>query len=128
MTVVTAQSKLANIMFVQELARRYPQYWTAAVHPGLVRTDVVRNMPWYLRYPNQLFAAFVAALQKTPVQGAWCSAYLASTTALSSMELPNGQYWVNQKTQALWPCAQDAVAAKQLWQDSERYVGWKDSQ
>jgi len=23
-----------------------------AVHPGLVRTDVVRNMPWYLYYPN----------------------------------------------------------------------------
>jgi hypothetical protein len=105
-------------LFAAELARR-SKYFVAAVHPGLVRTDVVRNMAWYLRYPNTLFAAFVAALQKTPEQGAWCTVYLASTDTADS---PNGQYWVSQKVQALWPCAMDLEGAKQLWVDSERYV------
>eukprot|EP00522_Entomoneis_paludosa_P018450 CAMPEP_0172459998 /NCGR_PEP_ID=MMETSP1065-20121228/35076_1 /TAXON_ID=265537 /ORGANISM="Amphiprora paludosa, Strain CCMP125" /LENGTH=50 /DNA_ID=CAMNT_0013214887 /DNA_START=44 /DNA_END=193 /DNA_ORIENTATION=- len=49
-------SKLANILFTKELDRRYPKLFTAAVHPGLVRTDVVRNMPWYLYYPNICFS------------------------------------------------------------------------
>ena len=126
-----SQSKLANIMFVQELARR-TKYFCAAVHPGLVRTDVVRNMPWYLRYPNQLFAAFLAALQKTPTQGAWCSAYLASVDVRrrddngETLLLPNGKYWVNQKVQDLWPCAQDLEGATKLWSDSERYVHFQD--
>ena len=125
-----AQSKLANIMFAQELARR-TKVFCAAVHPGLVRTDVVRNMPWYLRYPNQVFAAFLAALQKTPTQGAWCSAYLASVDLRQrggdeKPLLPNGKYWVNQKVQDLWPCAQDPEGAKLLWLNSERYVRWQD--
>ena len=99
-------------------------------------------MPWYLRYPNQFFAAAVAALQKTPTQGAWCSAYLASVawpniqnengnshgSEAQPFVLPTGKYWVNQKIQELWPCAQDAQGAKQLWIDSERYVGWNDKQ
>lgn len=125
-----AQSKLANIMFVQELARR-TKLFCAAVHPGLVRTDVVRNMPWYLRYPNKVFAAFLAVLQKNPTQGAWCSAYLASVEDIrqhgqDTPFLPNGKYWVNREMQDLWPCARDSEGATQLWRDSERYVHWQD--
>jgi hypothetical protein len=77
-------------------------------------------MAWYLRYPNTVFAALVAALQKTPAQGAWCTAYLASVADMA--DLPNGQYWVSQKVQPLWPCAIDLEGAQQLWVNSERHV------
>ncbi|KAH8602359.1 hypothetical protein B0O99DRAFT_648139 [Bisporella sp. PMI_857] len=35
-----AQSKLANLLYAKELARRYPSLTSAAVHPGIVRTDL----------------------------------------------------------------------------------------
>ncbi|KAL7576273.1 hypothetical protein ACA910_018098 [Epithemia clementina (nom. ined.)] len=128
-------SKLANIMFVQELHRRYnkdgddsssssssQKLFTAAIHPGLVRTDVVRNMPWYLYYPNTMFAWALQTLQKTPAQGAWCTTFLATATDPTTSSL-SGKYWVNQTTQELWPCAQDRDAALALWNKSARYVG-----
>ena len=89
-----AQTKLANILFAKELARRHNvQSW--AVHPGLVRTDVVRNMPWYLYYPNIIFAVAIAALQKQPKQGAYTTVWCAATDSPP----PNGTYLVNCQVQ-----------------------------
>ena len=94
-----AQSKLANILFARELGRReklraeklheqheqtkdknssvFCPIKSYSLHPGLVRTDVVRDMPWYLYYPNIVFAFFVAVLQKTPRAGAYTSVFCA---------------------------------------------------
>jgi NAD(P)-dependent dehydrogenase (short-subunit alcohol dehydrogenase family) len=123
-----AMSKLANILFVQELTRRYggKQLFVAAIHPGLVRTDVVKNMPWYLRYPNQMFAIILSTLQKTPAQGAWCTLYLAMAD-MQELVNENGQYWVNQQVQPLQSWAQNPEHAQQLWEDSAKYVHWKDN-
>ena len=38
------QSKLANILFAAELARRYPSITTASVHPGVINTGLVTNL------------------------------------------------------------------------------------
>ena len=89
------QSKLGNILFAKELARRYPdQLVSLAIHPGIVRTDVTRNMPAILRIPNQVFGSIVQCLQKTVPQGAWCSVSGATSpvdmTAMSSWELDSG--------------------------------------
>lgn len=95
-----AQTKLANILFVKELTRRERQRSASnfvksfAVHPGLVRTDVVRNMPWYLYYPNIIFGFAVAALQKTPEAGAWTSVWCATSTELVR---ESGKYYANSR-------------------------------
>ncbi|KAK5634275.1 hypothetical protein RRF57_009989 [Xylaria bambusicola] len=38
------QSKLANIVYTAEVARRYPQIMCVSVHPGVVKTDLVNNL------------------------------------------------------------------------------------
>jgi len=90
-----AQTKLANILFAKELAKRHSNVQSWAVHPGLVRTDVVRNMPWYLYYPNIIFAVAIAALQKQPTQGAYTSVWCAATDCPPQ----NGSYLVNCQVQ-----------------------------
>ena len=120
-----AQSKLANILFTTELAKRYPTIQAHALHPGLVRTDVTRNMPWYLRCPNVMFASILATLQKTPAQGAWNTTYVATCTHLTPGH--NGSYWVNRSIQPKRPCAVDPEAAQQLWQKSAELVEYHSS-
>ena len=41
---ICSQSKLANIVYAAELARRYPQILSVSVHPGVVTTDLVNNL------------------------------------------------------------------------------------
>lgn len=39
------QSKIANILYAAEIARRYPSIKAVSVHPGVVATDLVNNLP-----------------------------------------------------------------------------------
>ena len=46
------QSKLANILFISQLAKRYPQLTTASVHPGVVQTNLATgasDAPWWFK-------------------------------------------------------------------------------
>ena len=94
-----AQTKLANILFGQELARRYSSMRVSLVHPGLVRTNVTSNMPWYLRYPNTAFSFILMVLQKTPPAGAYTSVYCATSPDIPT----NGEalYYVNSQPQPI---------------------------
>ncbi|GAB1198092.1 hypothetical protein APSETT444_007400 [Aspergillus pseudonomiae] len=44
------QSKLANILYARELARRYPDITTVSVHPGVITTGLVENLGWAHRW------------------------------------------------------------------------------
>ena len=147
-----AQTKLANILFVKELARREEQLrleavvekaeavasdavandanddakstGTAtvkayAVHPGLVRTDVVRNMPWYLYYPNTIFGFAVAALQKTPEAGAWTTVFCATSADVLD---ESGSYYVNSRREPVEDFADDDKVSSS-WDVCERRCG-----
>jgi NAD(P)-dependent dehydrogenase (short-subunit alcohol dehydrogenase family) len=116
-----AVSKLANVYFTASLAARYSSIFTAAIHPGLVRTDVVRNMPWYLKLPNQLFGWIIQTLQKTPSQGAWCTLHLATCSKDDHESL----YWVNRKPHVLQNISATVLQkeAARLWEESARLVG-----
>ena len=111
-------SKLANIYFTVSLAQKFTHMQCCAVHPGLVRTDVVRNMPWYLRYPNQIFGLVLQTLQKTPTQGAWATVHAAN------MNVQSGLYWVNRKPQPLRGISPTQVSeeAERLWNESAQLV------
>ncbi|KAI9831530.1 MAG: hypothetical protein M1826_003420 [Phylliscum demangeonii] len=56
------QSKLANILFSRELARRYPPLTSVAVHPGFVRTDLINSVQGdsaLIRYGYKLFGGLI---------------------------------------------------------------------
>jgi NAD(P)-dependent dehydrogenase (short-subunit alcohol dehydrogenase family) len=110
-----SRSKLANLLFTHELARRLnPQQVTVnALHPGFVATDIgVRHglMPafaWWL----VKFAAI------TPEQGAATSVYLASSPEVADA---HGLYFHKCKPIKPSLAALDGGAALRLWDISSR--------
>ena len=128
-----AQSKLANILMGKELYRREKEILKDGnmsigsfpvsvfmVHPGLVRTDVVRNMPWYLKYPNILFSFVLTTLQKSPAAGAYTSVFCATSDEAESL---TGEYFSNSEAFPTNKYADDVDAAKELWELSAILVG-----
>ena len=113
-----SQSKLAQILSVRELAARYPTVTVAAVHPGLVRTNVTRNLPAWMQLGNRVFGWALQQLQKTPAQGAWCTVHCAT-----AVDLPTGGYWVNRRLETLRPAAKSEKDAAALWNLSAKLVG-----
>jgi len=125
-----SQSKLANILMGMELTRRETnrmqeqkqeqnQVMVYCVHPGLVRTDVVKNMQWYLRYPNVMFGFILKTLQKAPPAGAYTSVFCATDESLKDK---SGLYFSNSKVEPLKPFARDVEAGKRLWNLSSKFV------
>mmetsp|Transcript_19529 Transcript_19529/g.23939 ORF Transcript_19529/g.23939 Transcript_19529/m.23939 type:complete len:418 (-) Transcript_19529:109-1362(-) len=124
-----SQSKLANILFTTELRRREEQndglVDAYCIHPGMVRTNVVKNLGNFLRYGDEFFGPFVVApMQKTPEAGAYTSVYcaVASKDMLQNEQTCNTMYFVNSQMQPLKLCAQDDEGAKKLWELTEKVV------
>ena len=85
------QSKLANALFSLELAGRLSttNATANALHPGVIKTHIARNQPWYIR---TLFDAFGGLFTRSMAQGAATSCYLASSPRLAAV---NGSFFVD---------------------------------
>ena len=81
------QSKLANVLFTYELARRLQgsSVTANALHPGLVSTGFGAEDPGQRQ---RLLVPFVRPFMKAPIQGAVTSIYLASAPHLESGDRP----------------------------------------
>jgi NAD(P)-dependent dehydrogenase (short-subunit alcohol dehydrogenase family) len=118
MRVRYCNSKLANILFTTELARRLvPARITAnCLHPGVVHTNFASSGPlgW------KLFFRLGWLMLRTPEQGAEASVYLASSPDVAGV---SGKYF--NKCREVEPSqeAQDAHLAKKLWEACEVMVG-----
>ena len=113
-----AQSKLANVLFTRELARRYPQIGSYALHPGPVRTRIGnKHSTWYTSLGWHLLKVFMTSAEK----GAKTSVYLAATPGL---ENASGQFFDDkQRQRSLSATAKDEALARKLWAVSEDMVG-----
>ncbi|KIV85792.1 hypothetical protein PV11_01450 [Exophiala sideris] len=113
------QSKLANILFSRELARRYPSILTTAVHPGRVATPLLDQMMAtrsFTAYLQKTFDAMSGIL--TPVQGAYTSLWAATW---KRDEVQNGAYYAPWgKLMAGSKQIQDPELAKRLWDYTEQ--------
>ena len=104
------QSKLANILFTRELAKRYPDIKSMSVHPGGIDTGLPlgfqNSHPWLA-----FIASPVKLLLKTPQQGA-----LTQLFAATSPKAKSGQYYVPTAVEnAGSKYSQDEKLAQQLW-------------
>jgi retinol dehydrogenase-14 len=113
-----AQSKLANILFTRELARRLDGSTVTAnaLHPGTVRTGFAREDAGGLM---RLALRVGAILMKSPEQGARTSVYAASSPDLAHV---TGAYLANSRLATPHQRAQDDAAAARLWAVSEDLV------
>jgi retinol dehydrogenase 12 len=122
-----AQSKLANILFTRELQKRLKvknsPVCCFAVHPGLVRTEVTRNMKWWIQLGNQIAYPIMITLQKTPEQGAYCTLYAATNEEITKNPEYRGQYFVNSTLTKTSAAAENMEAAKKLWDLSLKLTG-----
>jgi NAD(P)-dependent dehydrogenase (short-subunit alcohol dehydrogenase family) len=117
---VYGKSKLANILFTLELARRLEGSSVTAnsLHPGTVRTgygadgDARGVLAFGIKVASPFFLS--------AADGARTSVYLASSP---EVEAVSGEYFVKCRPRSPKPWAQDQAAARRLWLLSEQLTG-----
>lgn len=112
------QSKLANLLFARELARRLPAGQTCnAVHPGVIATNLSRHMNVLVR---ALFSTVLPLLVfKNAAQGAATQCYVAANEGAKAI---TGEYWVDCNVAQSSAYGRDMALAKALWTKSEEIV------
>lgn len=112
------QSKLANILFAKELARRFAgtKKTANAVHPGVINTNLSRHTNPVVAFA--LTALSPLALKSVP-QGAATEVYVATNPKLADV---SGEYFASSNVARPRADANDAALAKKLWEVSEKIV------
>jgi NAD(P)-dependent dehydrogenase (short-subunit alcohol dehydrogenase family) len=113
---VYGTSKLCNILFTRELARRAPELHANCFHPGVVRTGFGKNENGIWKALTTLGAPFF----RTPQRGARSLVWLACSEQAAALD---GEYVQDEKVLAPSRQAQDAALAAGLWERSAELVG-----
>ncbi len=114
-----SQSKLANLYFTYELARRLEGTGVTvnALHPGFVASRFAHNnhdpITWGFRLVQRFFAI-------SPEEGAQTSIYLATADEVAGV---SGRYLVNKRPVPSSAASYDRAAAQRLWEISLRLCG-----
>lgn len=113
------RSKLANILFTYELARRLTnqQITVNALHPGRVGTDIFKTDFSIFGGPLKWL---VERISLTPEQGADNTIYLATSPEVEGV---TGKYFVKREAVPSSVISYDKDLAKRLWETSERITG-----
>jgi retinol dehydrogenase 14 len=114
-----SQSKLANVLFSYELARRLKgtSVTANALHPGVVSTSFGAEDPATVQ---RIFIPFLRPFMKSPAQGAATSIHLASAPELGQV---TGRYFANSHPKKSSGPSYDQATAARLWQVSADLVG-----
>ena len=112
------QSKLANILFAKELARRLAGTGKTAnaLHPGVIKTNLGRSMPTSARVG--LWIASPIAF-KSVAEGAATQCYVATHPKLARV---SGEFFADCNVAESNALSRDAALASRLWEVSERIV------
>ena len=114
-----AQSKLANLLFVYELARRLEGSGVTvnAVNPGLVHTNICMDSGWLIGTAKRIMDRFSAV---SPEEGADTSVWLASSPDVEGV---TGRYFQHRHAVRSSRASYNAVSQQRLWHISEDLTG-----
>jgi len=114
---VYGTTKLENVLFTRELARRLQgtDVLATCFHPGVVATGFGRG-----DLIGVLWSSPLRRLMRTPEEGADTLVWLATS---ARRELRDGGYYVDRRPGLVNPQALSRRLARQLWEQSERLVG-----
>lgn len=117
-----ANTKLANVVFTYELARRLEGTKVTAncAHPGVTHTGLLRGYSFFL---NVLFHA-LQFFFRSPDDGAATPIYLASSPEVENV---TGRYFRNKQPMGTSALSNDTSIQKKLWEVSEALTGFKTS-
>jgi NAD(P)-dependent dehydrogenase (short-subunit alcohol dehydrogenase family) len=113
---VYGTSKLCNILFTRELARRAPELHANCFHPGVVRTGFGKNENGIWKVLTTLAGPFF----RSPERGARSLVWLSLSEEAAPL---TGEYVQDEKVLAPSAQAQDDTLAEGLWERSARLVG-----
>jgi NAD(P)-dependent dehydrogenase (short-subunit alcohol dehydrogenase family) len=113
---VYGTSKLCNILFTRELAKRSPQIHANCFHPGTVRTGFGKNDNGIWRVLTTLGAPFF----RSPERGARSLVWLATSEDGGRL---TGEYLEDEKVTQPSAAAQDEELARGLWERSAELAG-----
>jgi NAD(P)-dependent dehydrogenase (short-subunit alcohol dehydrogenase family) len=113
---VYGTSKLCNILFTRELARRAPELHANCFHPGTVRTGFGKNDGGIWKVLTTLGGPFF----RSPERGARSLVWLALSDDAASL---TGEYIEDEKVATPSAAAQDDELARELWERSAALVG-----
>lgn len=110
-----AQSKLENVYFTYTLAKRLEGTGVTvnALHPGVIRSDLNRELPGFLKWFFDLF-------MKPAEKGAETPVYLATSPEVEGI---SGKYWDECRQIPSAPPSYDEEVAERLWQVSAKLCG-----
>jgi len=116
------RSKLANLLFTAELARRLEGSGVTvnAVHPGAVATRLGQQNGWWARAITAPLGLFF----RTPEQGAATSIHVAAAPELAGV---SGRYFADCVEKRPSALARDAALASRLWEASLRQSGLENT-
>jgi len=116
-----AQSKLAEILFTHDLARRLEgtRVTVNSLHPGVVATNLVDKDEDFPRLFKYLYK-FIKPFLKSPAKGAETTIFLASSPEVEDV---TGQYYVNKKIIKSSLESYDMATAERLWAVSASLTG-----
>jgi NAD(P)-dependent dehydrogenase (short-subunit alcohol dehydrogenase family) len=116
---VYGTSKLCNILFTRELARRAPELRANCFHPGVVRTGFAKNDNGIFKVLTTVAGPFF----RSPKRGARSLVWLATDPAAAQYD---GAYIVDEKPGKTNAVARDDMLADALWERSATLVGLVD--
>jgi len=110
------QSKLCNVLFTNELAKRYGnKITTYAVDPGLVNTNISHHVSY-----RPIVKRVMWWIAKTPIQGSQTAIF---AVLCDKNDVPNGSFLKEcAVTENTNPLTKDLALQKKLWETSEDFV------
>ncbi len=115
---IYSQSKLANVLFTYELARRMAGTGVAAtcLHPGVVRTRIWAGAGGVLGWFGALAKPFMISAERS-------ARSVTRLAAAPELEGTTGRYFHREREAASSPGSHDPQAAARLWEESTRLTG-----